>query len=136
MYRKFHWKQNENQVSSIGKRLRSSCKSIKKKLQRLALALQIPFYNFDSRREKKSFYTVYEIDDLSAHTVEITEFYCHATVFSQKFRQINVLLKNFTVNWFDGKNFAWQWISRFSTLCARNIAIKNKEIDVTPTHCC
>jgi len=28
------------------------------------------------------------------HTVEITEFYCHD--FSQKFRQINVLLKNFT----------------------------------------
>ena len=37
--------------------------------------------------------------------------------FSQIFRQINVLLKNFTINWFDGKNFAWQWISRFSTLC-------------------
>ena len=36
----------------------------------------------------------------------MTEFlrkYC-ATVFSQKFRQINGLLKNFTVNWFDGKN--------------------------------
>ena len=28
-----------------------------------------------------------------------------ATVFSQKFRQINVLPKNFTINWFDGKNF-------------------------------
>ena len=25
----------------------------------------------------------------------------------QKFRQINVLLKNFTINWFDGKKFAW-----------------------------
>ena len=39
--------------------------------------------------------------------------------FSQKFRQINVLLKmNFTINWFDGKRIAWrrQWISRFSTL--------------------
>ena len=39
-----------------------------------------------------------------------------ATVFSQNFRQINVLLKNFIMNWFDGKSFAWQWISRFSTL--------------------
>ena len=29
-------------------------------------------------------------------TLEITEFYCHG--FSQKFRQINVLLKNFTIN--------------------------------------
>ena len=37
------------------------------------------------------------------HSVEITESYCHATVFSQIFRQINVLLKNFTVNWFDEK---------------------------------
>ena len=27
-----------------------------------------------------------------------------ATVFSQKFRQINVLLKNFSINGFDGKN--------------------------------
>ena len=41
--------------------------------------------------------------------------------FSQKFRQINVLLKNFTVNWFDGRKFAWQLISRFSTLhCVGN----------------
>ena len=72
--------------------LEVAAKALKRKLQRLALALQIPFYNFDSRREKKSLYTVYEIDDLSAHTVEITEFYCHATVFSQKFRQINVLI--------------------------------------------
>ena len=29
-----------------------------------------------------------------------------------------ILLKNFTINWFDGKKFALQWISRFSTLCA------------------
>ena len=28
------------------------------------------------------------------------------TVFSQKFRQINVLLKNFTMNWFNEK-IAW-----------------------------
>ena len=26
-----------------------------------------------------------------------------ATVFSQKFRQINILQKNITINWFDGK---------------------------------
>ena len=38
-----------------------------------------------------------------------------ATVFWQIFRQIKVLLKNFTMNWFDGKNL-WQWISSFSTL--------------------
>ena len=37
-------------------------------------------------------------------------------IFSQKFRQINVLLKNFTINWFDGRKFGWQWICRFSTL--------------------
>ena len=30
-----------------------------------------------------------------------------ATVYSQKFRQINVLLKNFTISWFDGKKIAW-----------------------------
>ena len=40
--------------------------------------------------------------------------------FPQKFRQINVLLKNFTINWFHGKKFVWQWISRFSTLCSGN----------------
>ena len=39
---------------------------------------------------------------------------------SQIFRQINVLLKNFNANWFDEKTFAWQRISRFSTLCFRN----------------
>ena len=41
-----------------------------------------------------------------------------ATIFSQKFRQIDVLLKNFTISWFDGKKFAWQWIFHFSTLCS------------------
>ena len=46
-----------------------------------------------------------------------------ATIFSQKFRQINVLLNNFTINWFDGKRFAWQWISRFSTLWLCNLII-------------
>ena len=28
-----------------------------------------------------------------------------------------MLLKSFTLNWFDAKKFAWQWISSFSTLC-------------------
>ena len=37
-----------------------------------------------------------------AVTLENTEFY--STFFLIKFRQINVLLKNFTLNWFDGKN--------------------------------
>ena len=49
-------------------------------------------------------------------TVEKTEFYCHSFFF-QIFRQSNVLLKNFTVNWFDEKKFAWRWISHFSILC-------------------
>ena len=39
-----------------------------------------------------------------------------AMISPQKFRQINVLLKKFTIDWFDGKKFAWQWICRFSTL--------------------
>ena len=34
--------------------------------------------------------------------VEITEYYCHH--FSEKFRESNDLLKNFTLNWFDEKN--------------------------------
>ena len=36
---------------------------------------------------------------------------CMAAViffFFKKFRQINVLLKNFTINWFDGKKIVWQ----------------------------
>ena len=54
--------------------------------------------------------------------MEITEIYCHATVFSQIFRQIDVLPKNFAINWFDGKKFAWQWIFDFSTLhCAHSM---------------
>ena len=36
---------------------------------------------------------------------------------TQKFRQINFLPKKFTLHWFDEKNFAWQRISCFSTLC-------------------
>ena len=36
-----------------------------------------------------------------------------ATLFLQKFRQINVLLSS-TINWFDGKKFAWQIISRYA----------------------
>ena len=59
------------------------------------------------------------------HSVEITKFYCHS--FSQKFRQINVLLKNvlsFKLIW--RKRFAWQWISLFSTLhCATVWSLQN-----------
>ena len=40
-----------------------------------------------------------------------------ATIFSQKFRQINFLLKKFTLNCFDGKKIAWQRFFCFSTLC-------------------
>ena len=41
-----------------------------------------------------------------------------ATIFSQKFRQFNVLVDKelYYVYWFDGKKFVWKWISRFSTL--------------------
>ena len=42
-------------------------------------------------------------NSVTQHSVEITEFYCHATVFSQIFRQINVLQKDFTINQFDEK---------------------------------
>ena len=46
------------------------------------------------------------------HSVEITEFYCHG--FSQKFRQINVLLlKNITVNWFDEKKLQKGFSQKF-----------------------
>ena len=31
-----------------------------------------------------------------------------ATIFSEKFRESNILLKNFTLNTFDEKKFAWQ----------------------------
>ena len=40
-----------------------------------------------------------------------------ATLISQNFCQINVLLANFTVIWFDEKIISRQWIFRFSTLC-------------------
>ena len=46
-----------------------------------------------------------------------------ATVFSQIFRQITVLLKNFTVNGFDEKYFAWQWISAISTVCTLHFTV-------------
>ena len=39
-----------------------------------------------------------------------------ATIISQKFREINFLLSNFTLNLFDVKRFAWQRIFRFSTV--------------------
>ena len=45
-----------------------------------------------------------------------------ATDFPQNFHQIKVLLRN----WFDGKKFAWQWISRFSTLCSVHNVEKRK----------
>ena len=71
------------------------------------------------------------------------------TIFSEKIREINVLLKNFNLNWFDEKKIAWQWISRFSTLCKVNLttfcksSVKSKriiwlvKIDFTrnQTHC-
>ena len=47
--------------------------------------------------------SMWEKNSQNFHTVEIMEFYCLG-YFSKKFRQINVLLKNFIVKWFDGKN--------------------------------
>jgi len=62
------------------------------------------------------------------HDVEISGSFCtlwkiwnfSATISSQKFRQINFLLKHFTLSWFDEKIFAWQIIFRISTLCSAN----------------
>ena len=60
--------------------------------------------NFCQKRVRENF--------LFFHTVRWKSRNFTATVFTQNFRQIN----NFTVNWFDVKNFVWQWIFRFSTL--------------------
>ena len=49
------------------------------------------------------------------HSVKIREFYCHLSMFSQNFRESNFLLNNFTLNWFDEKEFKWRWICRFFT---------------------
>ena len=54
--------------------------------------------NFSKKSGKENFRNLH---NCAQHTVEITEFYFHGL--SQKFRQINDLLKNFTINWFDGK---------------------------------
>ena len=62
----------------------------------------------------------------TVHTVECTVWKLRnftATVSSQIFRQINVLLKDFTVNQFDEKKFVCQWISRFSTLCSHGVGV-------------
>ena len=52
-----------------------------------------------------------------------------AKVFSQKFRQINVLQKNFSMNWFDEKKMlGWQWISSFSHT--------HSGVEITEFYCC
>ena len=38
----------------------------------------------------------------------------NATILSQNFRESNFFTWKFTLNWFDGKIFAWQWNSRFA----------------------
>ena len=78
-----------------------------------------------SKCQFSSFYNYWIWFHLISRKITVAEthyYYCGnfwillpATVFSQKFRQINVLLKNSTINWFDGKKFEWPWISRFST---------------------
>ena len=62
----------------------------------------------------------------TAHTPGRGNYGILLPVVSKKIRQINVLLKNFTINWFDEKNFAWQWILRFSTLCFSNFHTMKK----------
>ena len=57
------------------------------------------------------------------HSVEFTEFYCHMPCHSQ----INDLLNNFTLSWFDEKNLRGSKISRFSTtqlLCTYAFLLK------------
>ena len=49
--------------------------------------------NFSKKSGKENFRNLH---NCAQHTVEITEFYFHGL--SQKFRQINDLLKNFTIN--------------------------------------
>ena len=59
--------------------------------------------------------------------VKITEFYCH--LFSQKFRESNLLLKIFTLNWFDEKNSAWLLMSRFCTAVIFSVNLHAFTID-------
>ena len=79
---------------------------------------------------KSTFYYFHEILAINAwerihHCVEITEFYCHSLhSYFADFPSNQRFTKNFTVNQFDEKKFAWQWISRFSTLCIHYWALK------------
>ena len=79
------------------------------------------------RFTKELYYTYIDLTGKNLHGSEFLVFpHCVRTNygnyrillprFLQNFRQINVLLKKFTINWFDGKRFVWQWISPFSTL--------------------
>ena len=51
----------------------------------------------------------------SSHSVEITEFYCHH--FFAKIPWNQLFAKELYSKLIWRKKFAWQWISRFSTLC-------------------
>ena len=40
-------------------------------------------------------------------------------------------LKNFTLNWFDEKKFAWQWVFRFSTLFVHSKNISSNQLFIS-----
>ena len=66
-------------------------------------------------------YNYYWIHEKTAHSAHCGNYgILLPRFFLQKFRQITILVKKCTINWFDGKKFAWQWISRLSTLCSAN----------------
>ena len=79
--------------------------------------------NIISFRKKKNYVKLADLllskcGNVPANVLTLCKFWNYAAmVFSQKFRQSNVLLKNFTINWIWRKIIAWQWFSRFSTLC-------------------
>ena len=56
---------------------------------------------FHKQIRKQIDYTKYFISESKFTLWKLRDF--TAMVFSQKYRQINVLLKNFTINWFGGK---------------------------------
>ena len=64
------------------------------------------------------------------HTVEITEFYCcHATIFSQKFRQINFLRKKLCkLLW--RKKIAWHTMWKFRNFTATVFSQKFRQNNV------
>ena len=65
-----------------------------------------------------------------SHTVEITEFYCMSRFFRKNSVNSPFLLKNFTVNWFDGKNLYGREFFLFSTVQCDSHQDKIRENDL------